>query len=57
MITLLTKYAAYVKTEAFRVQSERFRDHAIRYRDRWQSLLCAPVRSVLESADLKLLMG
>lgn len=39
MITLLTKYAAHVKTEAFRVQSERFRDHAIRYRDRWQSLL------------------
>lgn len=39
MITLLTKYAAHVKIEAFRVQSERFRDHAIRYRDRWQSLL------------------
>lgn len=39
IITLLTKYIPYIKTEPFRIQSEKFLDHAIRYRDRWQALL------------------
>lgn len=39
IITLLNKYAAYVKTTEFRDASTKFRDHAIRYSDRWKSLL------------------
>jgi hypothetical protein len=39
IITLLNKYAAYVKTPEFRAESAKFRDHAIRYSDRWKSLL------------------
>ena len=39
IVTLLTKYAAYIENDSFRVQAEKFRDHAIRYSDRWKSLL------------------
>jgi hypothetical protein len=34
IITLLTKYAASIRTESFRTQAAKFRDHAIRYNDR-----------------------
>ena len=39
VVTLLTKYAAYIKTDKFRSEAEKFRDHAIRYSDRWKSLI------------------
>lgn len=39
IITLLSKYAAYTKTSRFQAEAARFRDHAIRYNDRWRSLL------------------
>lgn len=39
IITLLTKYAAYIQTKTFREEAEKFRDHAIRYSDRWGSLI------------------
>jgi hypothetical protein len=39
ILMLLLKYSGDVKTNEFRVQSEKFRDHAIRYNDRWRSLI------------------
>lgn len=39
IITLLSKYAAYAKTPIFESESAKFRDHGIRYNDRWKSLL------------------
>ena len=39
VLTLLTKYASYVRTESFKIESAKFRDHAIRYNDRWKALL------------------
>ena len=39
VITLLGKYAAYAKTPQFQSEAAKFRDHALRYNDRWKSLL------------------
>ncbi|HMI52823.1 MAG TPA: hypothetical protein VK525_15030 [Candidatus Saccharimonadales bacterium] len=39
ILTLLVSYSGYVKTEDFRFQSAKFREHAILYSDRWKSLL------------------
>jgi len=39
IITLLSKYAAYAKTRDFQAEATKYRDHAIRYNDRWKSLL------------------
>jgi hypothetical protein len=39
IITLLNRYGAYTKTPQFQMEAAKFRDHAIRYSDRWKSLL------------------
>lgn len=39
IVTLLSKYAAYARTPLFQSEATKFRDHAIRYNDRWKSLL------------------
>jgi hypothetical protein len=39
IITLLTKYSGYVKTPEFKEEADKFLDHAVRYNDRWKTLL------------------
>lgn len=39
ILTYLGNYAGYTKTADFRTEAAKFRDHAIRYNDRWKSLL------------------
>jgi hypothetical protein len=38
ILALLSKYAAHARTPAFRAQADKFRDYAISFRDRWQSV-------------------
>ena len=39
IITLLTRYSGYVKTPEFKEEAAKFLDHAVRYNDRWKTLL------------------
>jgi len=37
ILILLSAYAPHARTSEFRFQTERFRDFALSFRDRWQS--------------------
>jgi hypothetical protein len=39
ILALLSIYAPHARTSEFKLMSEKFRDYAIRFRDRWQSVL------------------
>jgi hypothetical protein len=39
IVTLVTKYTGYAKTATFKTEADKFLDHAIRYGDRWKTLI------------------
>jgi hypothetical protein len=38
IVALLSRYSTHARTAAFRAAADRFRDYAIPFRDRWQSV-------------------
>jgi hypothetical protein len=39
IVTLVTTYAPYAKTSAFKTEAEKFRNYAAAWRDRWNSVM------------------